>query len=81
MNLENALRKIQPNRANFFHRTAPIPAVHKATALWHIAMPVVGAVHCIMNGSQERATVACKTDASMRHAGLVQAFKEILKDC
>jgi hypothetical protein len=47
MDLENGLRKIQPDRGNFFHRTAPFLAVHSATALWHIAMPVAGAVHSI----------------------------------
>ena len=54
MNLANALRKIQPNRVDFLHRTAPILAVHKATALWHIAMPVAGAVHCIKSGNRHR---------------------------
>ncbi len=29
---------------------APFLAVHSATALWHIAMPAVGAVHCIRKG-------------------------------
>ena len=31
-------------------RTAPFLAVHSATALWHIAMPVAGAVHSINSG-------------------------------
>jgi hypothetical protein len=50
MDLKNRLRKIQPDRGNFSHRTAPFLAVHIETALWHIAMPVVGAVHNIMSG-------------------------------
>ncbi len=47
VDLKNGLRKIQPDRGNFCHRTAPFLAVHTETALWHIAMPVVGAVHSI----------------------------------
>jgi hypothetical protein len=46
MDLENALGKINPDHGNFAHRTAPFFTVHTATALWHIAMPVVRAVHC-----------------------------------
>ena len=53
MNLKNAFREIQSNGANLFHRAAPFLAVHAATALWHIAMPVVGAVHCINSGYSE----------------------------
>ncbi len=47
VNLENVLRDIQTNRDTFVHRTAPFLVVHVATTLWHIAMPVVGAVHSI----------------------------------
>jgi len=36
VHLKDGLRKIQTNRGNFAHRTAPFLAVLKATALWHL---------------------------------------------
>ena len=45
---ETTLRQINSDCAT--HRTAPFLAVHLATALWHIAMPVVVAFHRINTG-------------------------------
>jgi hypothetical protein len=50
VNLKNGLHKIHPDRGNFAHRTVPFIAVHTKTALWHIAMPVAGAIHSINSG-------------------------------
>ncbi len=51
VNPENVLRKIKPDHGNFVYGTAPFLAVHEQKPqLWHIAMPVVGAVHSIKNG-------------------------------
>jgi hypothetical protein len=36
VNLKDALRNIQSDRSNLFHRAAPFLAVHTATALWHL---------------------------------------------
>jgi hypothetical protein len=44
-------------------------AVHTATALWHIAMPVVGAVHCIRSGHSPLSGVGIKD-----HLNLVIEF-------
>ncbi|HJP22105.1 MAG TPA: hypothetical protein QF861_11155, partial [Alphaproteobacteria bacterium] len=49
--LKNVLREINSDRGNFGHRTAPSWRL-TATALWHIVMPVAGAVHSINSRKQ-----------------------------